>query len=145
MFFMSPFFLFLFFTVFQPSRLTATGPDVSALLLGHTSDTVLSLRSVSPSNTTGKARSGTPFSNSLGFNCLATGRNCVFGEGEGGFLAPLGVPKAHKLQSECSPPLTLSLAVAQRTTEEVGMDSMRSSCTSSLSFGKLNFFSRLPG
>ncbi|XP_040050710.2 tectonic-2 [Gasterosteus aculeatus] len=39
--------------VFQPSRLTATGPDVSALLLGHTSDTVLSLRSVSPSNTTG--------------------------------------------------------------------------------------------
>ncbi|KAM8885356.1 tectonic-2 isoform 2-T2 [Spinachia spinachia] len=39
--------------VFQPSRLTATGPEVRALLLGHTSDTLLSLRPVFPSNTTG--------------------------------------------------------------------------------------------
>ncbi|XP_071339033.1 tectonic-2 [Trachinotus anak] len=39
--------------VFQPSYLTATGPAVSALLLGNTTDISLSLRTVSPSNTTG--------------------------------------------------------------------------------------------
>ncbi|KAM6944649.1 tectonic-2 isoform 2-T2 [Lycodopsis pacificus] len=39
--------------VFQPSHLTATGPTVTALLLGHTSDISLHVRSVSPSNTTG--------------------------------------------------------------------------------------------
>ncbi|XP_037339060.1 tectonic-2 [Pungitius pungitius] len=39
--------------VFQPSRLTATGPEVRALLLGHTADTSLTLRPVFPSNTTG--------------------------------------------------------------------------------------------
>ncbi|GAA6224742.1 tectonic-2 [Lates japonicus] len=39
--------------VFQPSFLTATGPAVSALLLGNTSGISLSLRTVSPSNTTG--------------------------------------------------------------------------------------------
>ncbi|XP_044052251.1 tectonic-2 isoform X2 [Siniperca chuatsi] len=39
--------------VFQPSYLTATGPMVTALLLGNTSDISLSLRTVFPSNTTG--------------------------------------------------------------------------------------------
>ncbi|XP_069034181.1 tectonic-2 [Embiotoca jacksoni] len=39
--------------VFQPSYLTATGPAVSAFLLGQTSDLSLNLRTVSPSNTTG--------------------------------------------------------------------------------------------
>ncbi|XP_054467434.1 tectonic-2 [Anoplopoma fimbria] len=39
--------------VFQPSRLTATGPTVTALLLGHTADSSLIVRTVSPSNTTG--------------------------------------------------------------------------------------------
>ncbi|XP_026178552.1 tectonic-2 isoform X2 [Mastacembelus armatus] len=39
--------------VFQPSFLTATGPTVSALLLGDTTDISLHLRTVSPSNTTG--------------------------------------------------------------------------------------------
>ncbi|XP_038560425.1 tectonic-2 isoform X1 [Micropterus salmoides] len=39
--------------VFQPSYLTATGPAVTALLLGNTSDISLNLRRVSPSNTTG--------------------------------------------------------------------------------------------
>ncbi|KAA8592250.1 hypothetical protein FQN60_017705, partial [Etheostoma spectabile] len=36
-----------------PSRLTAAGPVVTALLLGNTSDISLNLRTVSPSNTTG--------------------------------------------------------------------------------------------
>ncbi|KAF0033859.1 hypothetical protein F2P81_013925 [Scophthalmus maximus] len=40
-------------TVFRPSYLTATRPVVSALLLGNTSDISLSVRTVSPSNTTG--------------------------------------------------------------------------------------------
>jgi len=40
--------------VFQPSFLTATGPAVTAFLLGNTSDVSLKLRTVSPSNTTGK-------------------------------------------------------------------------------------------
>ncbi|XP_056276066.1 tectonic-2 isoform X1 [Pseudoliparis swirei] len=39
--------------VFQPSRVTATGPTITALLLGDTSDIALNLRTVSPSNTTG--------------------------------------------------------------------------------------------
>ncbi|XP_053276772.1 tectonic-2 isoform X1 [Pleuronectes platessa] len=39
--------------VFQPSLLTASGPVVSALLLGNSSDMSLSVRTVSPSNTTG--------------------------------------------------------------------------------------------
>ncbi|XP_042344716.1 tectonic-2 [Plectropomus leopardus] len=39
--------------VFQPSFLTATGPTVTALLLGNTSEISLKLRTVSPSNTTG--------------------------------------------------------------------------------------------
>ncbi|XP_069379889.1 tectonic-2 isoform X6 [Paralichthys olivaceus] len=39
--------------VFQPSYLTAPGPVVSALLLGNTSGVSLSVRTVSPSNTTG--------------------------------------------------------------------------------------------
>ncbi|KAG7490956.1 hypothetical protein JOB18_045732 [Solea senegalensis] len=39
--------------VFQPSSLTATGPSVSALLLGNTLDMSLTVRTVSPSNTTG--------------------------------------------------------------------------------------------
>uniref|UniRef100_A0A8C9X129 Tectonic family member 2 n=1 Tax=Sander lucioperca TaxID=283035 RepID=A0A8C9X129_SANLU len=43
--------------VFQPSRLTATGPAVTALLLGNTSDISLNLRTVSPSNTTGSVGS----------------------------------------------------------------------------------------
>ncbi|XP_059193375.1 tectonic-2 [Centropristis striata] len=39
--------------VFQPSYLTATGPTVTAFLLGNTSDISLNLRTASPSNTTG--------------------------------------------------------------------------------------------
>ncbi|KAM9360664.1 tectonic-2 [Symphorus nematophorus] len=39
--------------VFQPSYLTTTGPTVTALLLGNTSDISLNVRTVSPSNTTG--------------------------------------------------------------------------------------------
>ncbi|XP_070690149.1 tectonic-2 [Pempheris klunzingeri] len=39
--------------VFQPLYLTTTGPSVSALLLGNMSDISLSLRTVTPSNTTG--------------------------------------------------------------------------------------------
>nr|XP_046243359.1 tectonic-2 [Scatophagus argus] len=39
---------------FQPSYLIATGPTVAALLVGNTSDVSLSLRTVSPSNTTGR-------------------------------------------------------------------------------------------
>ncbi|XP_070820082.1 tectonic-2 [Chaetodon trifascialis] len=39
--------------VFQPSYLTATGPTVTALLLGNTSDISLNVRTVSPSNKTG--------------------------------------------------------------------------------------------
>ncbi|XP_019130650.2 tectonic-2 [Larimichthys crocea] len=39
--------------VFQPSYLTASGPTVTALLLGNTSDISLNLRAVSPSNKTG--------------------------------------------------------------------------------------------
>ncbi|XP_067466118.1 tectonic-2 isoform X1 [Thunnus thynnus] len=39
--------------VFQPSYLIATGPTVTTLLLGNTSDISLNLRTVSPSNTTG--------------------------------------------------------------------------------------------
>ncbi|XP_037836288.1 tectonic-2 isoform X2 [Kryptolebias marmoratus] len=39
--------------VFQPSLLTATGPAVTAYLLGNTSGVSLNLRTVSPSNTTG--------------------------------------------------------------------------------------------
>ncbi|KAK5932809.1 hypothetical protein CgunFtcFv8_004486 [Champsocephalus gunnari] len=38
---------------FKPSYLTATGPTVTALLLGNVSDISLNLRTVSPSNTTG--------------------------------------------------------------------------------------------
>lgn len=41
--------------VFQPSYLTATGPSVTALLLGNTSKISLNLRTVSPSNETGKS------------------------------------------------------------------------------------------
>ncbi|XP_026198338.1 tectonic-2 [Anabas testudineus] len=43
--------------VFQPSYLTATGPTISALLLGNTSDISLFLKTVSPSNTTGRVGS----------------------------------------------------------------------------------------
>ncbi|XP_078106848.1 tectonic-2 [Sander vitreus] len=43
--------------VFQPSRLTATGPAVTALLLGNTSDISLNLRTLSSSNTTGSVGS----------------------------------------------------------------------------------------
>ncbi|XP_041854205.1 tectonic-2 isoform X2 [Melanotaenia boesemani] len=43
--------------VFQPSFLTATGPTVTAFLLGNTSDVSLNLRTVSPSNTTGSVGS----------------------------------------------------------------------------------------
>ncbi|KAI3372082.1 hypothetical protein L3Q82_006937 [Scortum barcoo] len=39
--------------VFQPSYLAASGPEVTALLLGNTTDISLHLRTVSPSNTTG--------------------------------------------------------------------------------------------
>ncbi|XP_060927492.1 tectonic-2 isoform X2 [Limanda limanda] len=39
--------------VFQPSHLTASGPVVSALLLGNSSNMSLSVRTVSPSSTTG--------------------------------------------------------------------------------------------
>ncbi|XP_067376099.1 tectonic-2 isoform X2 [Channa argus] len=52
-------FLFFFmapaqnFVVFQPSFLTATGPTISSLLIGDTSNISLYLRTVSPSNTTG--------------------------------------------------------------------------------------------
>lgn len=40
-------------TVFQPSFLTATGPAVTAFLLGSSSDVILNLRRVFPSNLTG--------------------------------------------------------------------------------------------
>ncbi|XP_034397402.1 tectonic-2 [Cyclopterus lumpus] len=43
--------------VFQPSRVTATGPTITALLLGGPSDISLNLRTVSPSNTTGRISS----------------------------------------------------------------------------------------
>ncbi|TKS78698.1 Tectonic-2 Precursor [Collichthys lucidus] len=43
--------------VFQPSYLTASGPTVTALLLGNTSDISLNLRAVSPSNKTGSVGS----------------------------------------------------------------------------------------
>lgn len=41
-------------TVFQPSFVITTGPAVTAVLLGNTTGVSLSLRTVSPSNTTGK-------------------------------------------------------------------------------------------
>ncbi|TNN52946.1 Tectonic-2 [Liparis tanakae] len=44
-------------TVFQPSRVTATGPTITALLLGDSTDISLNLRTVSPSNTTGQISS----------------------------------------------------------------------------------------
>ncbi|XP_068461156.1 tectonic-2 [Clinocottus analis] len=43
--------------VFQPSRVTATGSTISALLLGHTADITLHVKTVSPSNTTGRISS----------------------------------------------------------------------------------------
>ncbi|TKS78691.1 Tectonic-2 Precursor [Collichthys lucidus] len=46
--------------VFQPSYLTASGPTVTALLLGNTSDISLNLRAVSPSNKTGESRQDLP-------------------------------------------------------------------------------------
>ncbi|XP_029018095.1 tectonic-2 [Betta splendens] len=45
--------------VFQPAFLTATGPTVSALLLGNTANVSVHLRTVSPSNTTGSIESPT--------------------------------------------------------------------------------------